>query len=281
MHEHSYQGLSPEGFHHLTYLEWGEGEVPVICVHGLTRNAWDFTWLAEALQGTRRVIAPNIVGRGSSAHFHNPAFYTYPQYLADLNTLLAHLGVSKVDWVGTSMGGLLGMMLASFPHSPIRRLVLNDIGPFVPKEGLQRLSSYAPHAQAFSSLQGAIVFLQTVLKGYEDVTEEQWQYIARHSFTWNAAEGLWKSRYDAGIAGSLKDIKRIPDINLWNFWETVSCPVLLLHGEESDILTHETTARMCQKPHVTYKKFPGKGHALSLATKGEIELVRGWLEAPL
>ena len=277
MQEKTYRGLSPEGLHRLSYLEWGEGARTLICVHGLTRNAWDFTWLGEALKDRYRVIAPNIVGRGTSASFKNPMLYNYPQYMADLQALLTHLKLSQVDWVGTSMGGILGIMMTAMPHTPVQKLVLNDIGPFVSKEGLQRLAAYAPHAHTFSTLQEGIAFLKSTLKGYQDVTEAQWQFIARHSFSWDSPQNLWKSSYDPQIAFSLLHPEKIPDIDLWPLWEGVKCPTLLLHGKDSDILSQETASRMQKKTNLTYKGFEGKGHALPLISREECGLIRDWL----
>ena len=145
MIEDSLLGLSAAGFHRIAYTDWGDpaAERVVVCVHGLTRNGRDFDWLAESLADRgARVVCPDIVGRGRSDWLANAAGYTDPQYLADLTALIARLGVSEVSWVGTSMGGLLGMVLAAQPNTPIRRLVINDVGPFVPKDCASYCTSF-------------------------------------------------------------------------------------------------------------------------------------------
>jgi pimeloyl-ACP methyl ester carboxylesterase len=146
--KHQFLGLGLGGFHRLAYVAWGEGRTqpPVLCVHGLTRNGRDFDGLAADLASSgRTVVCPDVVGRGRSGWLANPALYGYPQYLGDAAALIARLDAAEVDWVGTSMGGLIGMMLAAQPNNPIRRLVLNDVGPFIPQAALLRIGSYVGH----------------------------------------------------------------------------------------------------------------------------------------
>src|SRR5258708_7287546 len=151
MNQRSLLGLGPRGFHRLAYVEWGEAcSGTVICAHGLTRNGRDFDRLAASLAGARRVVCPDMAGRGRSGWLADAADYGYQQYCADMNALIARLGVEAVDWVGTSMGGLIGLMLAAMPESPIRRLVLNDIGPFIPKAALERMAGYVGKDPAFA-----------------------------------------------------------------------------------------------------------------------------------
>ena len=163
----SYLGLSMAGFHRLAYWEWGprEAERTLVCVHGLTRQGRDFDILARcfARQGWR-VVCPDLVGRGRSGWLAQPDGYTLVQYGADMNALLARLDVEEVDWVGNSLGGLIGMMLAAQPETPIRRLVLNDIGPFIPGTALRRLGVYlnAP-APRFADLAAAEHYIRTTL----------------------------------------------------------------------------------------------------------------------
>ena len=134
--EHHFLGLSPAGFHRVRYLEWGanDGRPTVLCVHGLTRNAHDFDFLAERLARRYRVIAVDVVGRGGSAWLTDPAHYTYAQYQADMTALIARLEVERVHWIGTSMGGLIGMFLAAMPKTPLASLFMNDVGPVIPQD---------------------------------------------------------------------------------------------------------------------------------------------------
>jgi len=165
MREKSFLGLSAAGFHTVAYTEWGAPDAtrPVVCVHGLTRNGRDFDPLAASLAGTgRRVACPDVVGRGRSGWLADPMLYGFPQYMADMAALLARLDAAEVDWVGTSMGGLIGMFLAARPGSPIRRLVLNDVGPFVPKAALDVIAAYVGQAPAFPDLEAAEGYLRTI-----------------------------------------------------------------------------------------------------------------------
>ena len=154
MRKNSVLGLGPHGFHRVAYTEWGEVDNPrvLICVHGLSRNGRDFDVLAEAMQDRYRVLCPDIVGRGDSQWLTHPSDYNYPQYLADMNALIARANPGELHWVGTSMGGLIGMMLAGQAHSPIRRLVMNDVGPFIPKASLERLAQYVGRSPTMQSL---------------------------------------------------------------------------------------------------------------------------------
>ena len=151
-------GLSKTGFHEIAYVEWGpaDAERVVICVHGLTRQGRDFDHLAAHLAALGgRVICPDLVGRGRSGRLRDPQDYALPQYCSDMNALIAHSGAPRVDWVGTSLGGLIGLALAGLPGThPIRRLVINDIGPVVPAAGLQRIGQYvAEMPDSFGSLE--------------------------------------------------------------------------------------------------------------------------------
>ncbi|TGW15876.1 alpha/beta hydrolase [bacterium NHP-B] len=278
MREKSFLGLNPQGFHRVVYQEWGEPDNPqvVVCVHGLTRNSGDFFWLAEALSKHFRVICPDMVGRGRSDYLRDAARYTYPQYMADLNVLLGRLDVERVHWVGTSMGGLIGMMMASLPQNPIKKMVLNDIGPFIPKEGLQRLMKYVPKNHAFEQFDEVIQFLKSNLLGYKDVTPLQWKQMAEQSVLWDVVNKTWNTNYDPLIASTIST-KDVVDIDFWQYWEKLSCPVLALHGANSDILRQDTVNQMACKPGVKTHSFPKQGHALSLATSDQINLVTEFL----
>jgi len=154
MQQNSFLSLGSHGFHRIAYTQWGFAEAgrTAFCVHGLTRNSRDFDELAHALCDTHQVICPDIAGRGYSDWLITPSDYGFPTYVADMATLLAKIGDEKVDWIGTSMGGIIGMMLAIQPNSPIQRLVVNDVGPFIPKESLARIGDYLALDLKFSSL---------------------------------------------------------------------------------------------------------------------------------
>ena len=274
MRHKSFLGLNPQGFHRISYQEWGDpnnGDV-VVCVHGLTRNGGDFHWLAERLSKTYRVVCPDMVGRGRSDYLYDATRYHYAQYMSDICTLIARLNVDCVKWIGTSMGGLIGMMLASQPQSPIASMVLNDIGPFVSAAGLQRLAKYVPKAHVFSKFEEAVQFLQTTLLGCKDMSALQWKQLAEQSIVWDTVNSRWTVAYDPAIAATIP-VKDIKDLDFWKYWERLACPVLALQGGESDLLSSQTLEQMARKPRVKTVSFPKQGHALSLATDTQISLI--------
>jgi pimeloyl-ACP methyl ester carboxylesterase len=274
--ERFFRGLSPGGFHRVRYFEWGAPDAEVVvCVHGLTRNAHDFDRLAGRLAGRYRVVTVDVVGRGGSDWLANPAHYTYGQYQADMNALLARLDVERVHWIGTSMGGLIGMLLAALSGTPIASLLLNDVGPFIPKAALQRIADYLVDAR-FSSLQEVERYLRTVLAPFGPLSDEDWAHLARHGHR-VLPDGTLALAYDPGIADNVK--KEIVDVNLWPFWDKVSCPTLVFRGAESDLLSAETAREMTTRgPRARVVTFPGVGHAPALMADDQIEIVAEWLD---
>jgi pimeloyl-ACP methyl ester carboxylesterase len=268
-------GLSPAGFHRIAYVTWGGPSTlpPVVCVHGLTRNGRDFDRLANALARERLVIAPDIVGRGASSWLADARSYAYPQYCADMAALIARLGVDEVDWVGTSMGGLIGMMLAAQPSSPIRRLVLNDVGYRIPRQALRRLAGYVGQDPMFADLAGVEAYLRKVHAPFGQLDDEAWRQLALHGHR-RLPDGLYGLAYDPKIGQAFSGT--IPaDIDLASVWEKVRCPVLLLRGAESDLLLPETASAMAAKAELV--EFPAIGHAPSLMLPDQIEIVGSWL----
>src|SRR5258705_12854155 len=168
MASHNLSCLGPHGFHRVAYTEWAwpPGAPTVLCVHGLTRNGRDFDDLARSLSRRFRVVCPDVVGRGKSAWLSHAEDYGYPLYLADMTALIARLDVAEVDWVGTSMGGLIGMMAAAQPGTPTRRLVVNDVGPLIAKEGLQRIATYVGEDPDFDDLAQLEAYLRTVAASF-------------------------------------------------------------------------------------------------------------------
>ena len=274
---HRYLGLSPAGFHRIAYVEWGISGNPrvCICVHGLTRNGRDFDELAQALQAQWRVVCPDVVGRGDSDRLADPAHYSYPQYLNDVTALVARVGTARVDWVGTSMGGLIGMMLAAQPNSPIRRLVMNDIGPFIPKAGLERLASYVGKDPRFSTLVEAEMALRKIASTFGLKTDDEWRRFTERSVR-AVGDGRYGFAYDPAIGRAFNAAPQ--DIDLWAVWDKVRCPVLVLRGAESDLLTKETADEMTRRgPGATVIEFAGCGHAPALMEPAQVAVVRDWL----
>jgi pimeloyl-ACP methyl ester carboxylesterase len=287
---------SQEGFHKTTYSEWGyddKQDTAVLCVHGLTRNRHDFDPLAQSLSAEgHHVFCPDIVGRGDSDWFRNSKHYNYQQYLMDMNNLIARTGAQRIDWIGTSMGGLIGMILASLPHTPIRSLILNDIGPQLPVQALERLNQYVGRKAQFGNLTEAKDYFKTIYSAFGSLTEEQWDFITQHSIQ-EQPSGVYVPKLDPNIKTTkpgtqlLKELFVNPhralegiffDIDLWYLWRNVRCPVLVIHGENSDLLLPEYIKQM-QRNHsdVTVLEVANAGHAPILFHPQEHEEIAHWL----
>ncbi|MHB8766380.1 MAG: alpha/beta fold hydrolase [Deferrisomatales bacterium] len=269
--------LGPHGFHRVAYTEWGDPAASraVVCVHGLTRTGRDFDTLAAALAPAARVACPDLPGRGASDWLRFPADYGYPLYLADLAALLARLGVDEVDWVGTSLGGLLGMMLAAQPGTPVRRLVLNDVGPWIPRSALERIAAYVGADPRFASVAELERYLRQVHAPFGPLTDAQWRHLAETSAR-RVGDG-WALHYDPAIAQPLRAAS-LADVDLWALWGAVGCPVLVLRGADSDLLTAEVAAEMVRRrPGTRLAEFAGVGHAPALVSDGQVGAVLDWL----
>ena len=271
------QCLSPAGFHRMAYVQWPARQdanaPPVICAHGLTRNGRDFDRLAQALSAERRVVSPDVVGRGKSDWLANADGYGYPQYCADMTALIARLDTGQVDWVGTSMGGLIGMMLAAQPNTPIRRLVLNDVGSLVPVASMRRIAGYVGKDPVFDDLAGLETYLRATHATFGAIDDAGWRHLAEHGHR-RSPDGKFRVAYDPAIAHAVNRALA-KDIDLSAIWARVNCPVLVLRGAESDLLLPETARQMSAKAEVV--EIPAVGHAPSLMVAGQIEIVRSWL----
>jgi pimeloyl-ACP methyl ester carboxylesterase len=273
--------VSPRGFHRMRYTDWGDPAHPriVVCVHGLTRNGRDFDELARALESDFRVVCPDIVGRGQSDWLEDKQGYGYPQYTADATALIARLtagGEKTIYWVGTSMGGILGMLLASYPRSPIARLVVNDVGMLVPKAALARIAAYVGKAPLFDSLEEMEALVRLISAPFGPLTDQQWHHLTVHGAKRHES-GKWAMGYDPGIAAPFEQAAR-SDIDLARYWDAITCPTLLLRGEESDILPRETALEMTRRgPRPKLVEFPGIGHAPVLMAPDQIAVVRDFL----
>jgi pimeloyl-ACP methyl ester carboxylesterase len=285
--------LDTLGFHELHYTDWGDpaNERVVVCVHGLTRNCRDFDFLAQALAGERRVVCPDIAGRGMSAWLTRKEDYGYPQYMADLTVLIARVTASSIgptdvpashhtsrsiDWVGTSMGGILGMLLAAHPQSPIRKLVVNDVGPWIPKASLERLATYVGQDPRFQTFEALESYVRKVSAPFGPLTDAQWRHLTLHGAR-QFEDGRWGMSYDPGIALPFQ-AGPAQDIDLWKYWDGITGPTLALRGAESDLLLRETAAQMQQRgPRAQLVEFAGVGHAPMLMAEDQIKVVRDFL----
>jgi pimeloyl-ACP methyl ester carboxylesterase len=280
--ERHFKGGGSAGPHDAVYWEW-PGPLPdspvVVAVHGLTRNGRDFDAVARALSRRFRVVCPDVAGRGRSAWFADAALYAYPQYLADAAVLLAETGAPAVTWLGTSMGGLIGLLMAAQPGSPIERLILNDVGPFVPKAALERIATYVGQDPRFADVAGVEAYLRRVHAPFGPLSDAEWAHLARHSAR-RLEGGGFGLAYDPAIADAFK-MGPIPDVDLWPVWEAISCPVLILRGGQSDLLTAEVAAEMVRrKPSASLVTFPECGHAPALMAPHQIAAIVDWLAAP-
>jgi len=282
---HDVQCLAPEGLHRMAYWEWGDPANPrvLVCVHGLSRQGRDFDTLARAMSGEYRVVCPDVAGRGRSAWLKNPASYAIPQYVADMVTLLARLDAAELHWVGTSMGGLIGLGLAALPDSPVRRLVLNDVGPSIEYAALERIGKYLGMPIRWRTLEEAAESLRAISLGFGPHTTEQWLELTRAQVVPDG-DGL-KPHYDPAIAvpfrGITPEIAAAGEALLWRSFDAVTCPVLLLRGAESDLLSRATAEAMTQRgPRARLHEFPGVGHAATLVQPDQVAVVREFLLAP-
>ncbi len=272
------------GTHRLNVLEWGDAanNRVLVCVHGLSRNAHDFDYVARALHHDYRVIAIDMAGRGGSDYLSNPSHYNYGSYMIDCLSVMAQLGIARADWLGTSMGGIIGMMIAAMHPDTIGKLVLNDIGSFISKAALARIVEYVSKTpEWFSTHEEAETILRRNAATFGISDESHWQHIFTHSIRRNA-DATFSFTFDPHILDPLRaetnNFETLNDIDLTPLWEAVNIPVLILRGSESDILDAETTTQMCQKSGVTLHEFASIGHAPALMDDGQIEVVKRWLE---
>ena len=276
MREGAVRCLDPHGFHWMRYVEWGDEKNPrvLVCAHGLTRNGRDFDTLAQSLADAYRVVCPDVVGRGRSDWLRDAADYTYPVYCNDLTVLLAKLGAETVDWVGTSMGGILGMILAAMPGSPVRKLVMNDVGCLVPKASLERIGQYLGREPTYDTIEALEADIRAV-SPFGPLTDEQWRHLAMHSAR-RGDDGKWHFRYDPGVA---KNFFAAPldDVDLRPYWNMVHGPVMVIRGEHSDLLLAGTLEEMKRRPRTESLVIADTGHCPMLMDDHQTGAIRRFL----
>jgi pimeloyl-ACP methyl ester carboxylesterase len=281
------QCLGAGGLHRMAYWEWGDpaADRVLVCVHGLSRQGRDFDTLARAMLDRYRVVCPDVVGRGRSDALRDPSGYQIPAYVADMVTLLARLNASEVHWVGTSMGGLIGLGLAALPDTPVAKLVLNDVGPTIQAEALARIGTYLGLPMRWPSVEAAADYLWSISQGFGPHTAEQWLDLSRPMLkrvTADDGSTAWAPHYDPGIAVPFRaltpQMAAAGEAMLWHSYDALRCPTLLLRGAESDLLTAETARAMTQRgPRAELRELPGVGHAPTLVQPEQIALVREFL----
>ena len=283
----SVQCISPAGLHRMAYKQWGEADNPnvLVCVHGVTRVGDDFDALARALSDHYRVVCPDVVGRGRSGQLGNPQLYQIAQYVSDMVTLVARVTANsasgKVDWFGTSMGGLIGMALASLPDTPIGKLVLNDIGPTLDPVALRRIGDYIAQDLRFASFAEGAAFVREVSASFGEHTDEQWHKLAADVLR-EGDDGQWVRHYDMGLAeplrGATAEKAKADEAMLWAAYDAIRCPTLLVRGANSDLLSHATAQQMLTRgPKPQLVEIANTGHAPTFIHADQIAIARKFL----
>ncbi len=279
------QCISPAGLHRMAYHEWGDPANPrvLMCVHGLTRTGRDFDALARALSDEYRVVCPDVVGRGRSTWLADPHHYIVPQYVSDMVTLIARLNVEQVDWFGTSMGGLIGMGLAGLPNSPVRKLLLNDVGPRIALQAMERIGAYLGLAVRFKTFEEGLAYLQTISTSFGRHTPEQWRDLNSAILKpVQGVEGLeWGLHYDPALAVPFKEtppeVVQAGEAALWRLFEAGAGPTLIVRGAQSDLLLRETVAEMVARgKQVSTVEIPDVGHAPTFVDPAQIAIARNF-----
>ncbi len=286
------------GGHRMAYWQWGDAAAAhlVVCVHGLSRQGRDFDVLARALlaraaaQGQAlRVVCPDVVGRGDSDWLKEPMGYQFPTYVGDMLTLLGTLAqqapLARLDWVGTSMGGLIGLMLAGAPDLPLplpmRRLVLNDVGPVIEWQALQRIGQYLGKSGPFESVEAGAARLRELAPGFGPHTDAQWLALSRPMLR-PAPQGGWRLHYDPAIAvpyaAVTEESSAQGEALLWQLYDQVTAETLVLRGADSDLLSAATARAMqARGPRPRVLEFAGVGHAPTLVADDQLAAVCDFL----
>ena len=287
---------SASGTHRMAYWEWGDpnNDQVLMCVHGLTRTGRDFDQLAQRLSKRYRVVAPDIVGRGRSDWLIDPAAYAIPQYVADMLVLIARLKPVRLDWVGTSMGGLIALglqgaqamsallrparpgpgLLSAPLQLPLGRVVLNDVGPALDMTGLQRISQYVGQSVLFDTFEQAVDYVRSVSASFGEHSSDEWTDISRHVFVEH--EGKWRRHYDLRLSQAFAqqadvDLEAAQSL-LWGAYEGLPDKVLIVRGQESDLLTTDAVQEMLQRnPNSQLVTIPKVGHAPMLRNAEQID----------
>ena len=279
------QCLSPAGLHNMAYKEWGDPKNPAVllCVHGVTRVSDDFDALAAVMSDRYRVICPDVVGRGRSSWLANPLGYQLPQYVSDMVTLIARLDVAQVDWFGTSMGGLIGMGVAALKDHPIRKMLLNDIGPTINYAALMRIAEYMGKEVRFPTFEAGVDYIRTIAAPFGPHSDEQWHKLAGDVLR-EQKDGQWIRHYDPALALAFSSFTEESaaqsEAALWAIYDAIKCPVLLVRGSESDLLSRETADLMTQRgPRAALTELAGIGHAPTFMQPEQITLARDFFIA--
>ncbi|MCZ8256617.1 MAG: alpha/beta hydrolase [Polaromonas sp.] len=289
------------GGHRMAYWQWGQADSAnvVVCVHGLSRQGRDFDVLARALAeqgagrpGGIRVVCPDVVGRGESDWLKDPMGYQIPVYAGDMLAMLGQLHaqapIKEFDWVGTSMGGLIGIAACGQPGLPlpvpVRRLVLNDVGPAIQWQAIVRIGAYLGQAGHFGSVQQAADAMWAISQSFGPHTPEQWLALSRPMLrrVSDAADAEWRLHYDPAIAVPFKlateESALQGEATLWQLYDNIKAETLLIRGKQSDLLSPQTAQAMTARgPRARLVEFEGVGHAPTLVAADQVAAVAGFL----
>ena len=269
---------SGESTHRMAYHAWGNPNNKVLlCVHGLTRRGMDFKTLAQAMCKDYYVVCPDVVGRGNSDRLSNPMLYAVPQYVSDIAALVKKLGVAQVDWFGTSMGGLIGMVYAAMPNSPIRRMLINDVGPRIEAEAIKRLGSYVGQPFAFADRTAALTRLNEICATFGEHSPEEWEVYNGPMLV--QKDGKWVMHYDPDISVPFASVNPIMakagEMAMWHAFKQIHIPMLIVRGGDSDLLSAATVAEMCKvNPYARSIEIPNVGHAPAFVKQEQIALAK-------
>ena len=272
--------INSKSFHTIHYQDWGDlnSKETVFCIHGLTRNSHDFDAIANQMSKKRRVVCADTAGRGKSDWLPDHEDYQIPQYNADFNTLTAHISCEEYSIIGTSLGGMMGMILAAMPNSPVKRLVVNDIAPEVPHTAMARLGGYLHLDPWFRKMEDVEKHLRKTLAPFHPMMDEDWEHLALTS-SYASDDGL-RLAFDPDISNTYgRRYWYLMYFNLWKYWVRIKCPVLILRGTESDFLTQSLCERMMRKlPQAELLEFEHTGHTPTLNAPEQIDPILKWLD---
>lgn len=271
--------------HTLSYIEWGEHTNPnvIFCTHGLARNAHDFDHLAKYLSKAYRVIALDLPGRGQSEWLKNKNHYNYHTYIKDVILLLKKLSIPSVYWIGSSMGGLMGMIMATYYPKHLKTLILNDVGPELPKKTIARIEKYVHLDPTFANTEEATLHIKRIYKNFGITSEKDWHHITQNSIRL-CADNLYRLSYDPNITEGTSSKKTSSKrdskdwVNLWYLWKKITCPLMIIHGTKSDILLDSTIKKMQQSRDFTLHTIEGVGHTPALIHEQDIKSIYDWLQ---
>jgi cobalt-zinc-cadmium efflux system protein len=273
------QCASTSGLHRMAYIAWGDpsNSKVLLCVHGLTRRGSDFASLARAMSDRYYVVCPDVAGRGDSDFLANPMLYGVPQYVSDMVTLIAHLRPQQLDWFGTSMGGLIGMVLAGLDHQPIQRLLLNDVGPRIDPAFFIRLMQYLSKPVVFATQEQGLAYVNELTSTFGRHSPEQLLELNLPQLVYK--NGVWQLHYDPNINVPIMATNPVTALAgekaLWKSFDAIKIPTLIVRGAESDLLSRATVAEMCSRnPHAKSVEIPEAGHAPAFILPNHIQIAR-------